>query len=183
MLFGCSIMSNSLWPHGMQHTRFPVLHHLRVCSNSCLLSQWCHPTISSSVTPFSSCPQSFLAPGNFPMSWLCTSGGQSIGASTLALVLPVNIQGWFSLRLTGLISFRTGWFDLLAVQGTFKSLSSTTVQKHQLFGLSLIYGPTLTSAHDYWKNLSFDYINLCWQSDVWLCFLTCCLGLPWWLRG
>ena len=93
----------TLRPHGLQHSR---LLHPGVCSNSCPLSQWGHPTISSSVTPFSSCPQSFLASEFFPMSWLFTSG-QSIGASTSASVLPKDIQGWFPLGLTGLISLQS----------------------------------------------------------------------------
>ena len=99
-------MSNSLWPHGLQHARFPCPSlSPRVCSNSCPLSRWCHPTISSSVAPFSSCPQSFPASGSFPVSQFFTSSGQSIGASASAAVLPMNIQGRFPLGLTGLISF------------------------------------------------------------------------------
>ena len=99
-------MFNSLWSHGLQQASLPCpLLSSRVCSNSCPLSQWCLPTISSSVTPFSSCPQSFLASGSFPMSWLFTSGGQSIGAS--ASVLPMSIQGWFPLGLTGLINLQS----------------------------------------------------------------------------
>ena len=90
---------------------------LRVCSGSCPLSQWCHPTISSSVVPFSSCPQFFPASGSFPVSWLFASGGQSIGASASASVLPGNIQGWFLLGLTGLISFLS--------KGLLKVFSST----------------------------------------------------------
>ena len=112
-------MSNSLQPHGLQHTRLPgpsLSPGIR--SNSCPLSRWCCPTISSSVTPFSSCPQSFPAAGSFSVSWLFSSGGQSIGASASASVLPVNIQGWFPLGLT----------DFLAVQGTLKSL----LQHHSL---------------------------------------------------
>ena len=107
-------MSDSLQPHGLQHTRLPC-HSLfpRVCSNSCPLIRWCHPTISSSVTPFSSCPQSFPASWSFPMIQLFGSCGQSIGTSASSSVLPVNIQGWFPLEWTGLI---------LAVQGTIKSL-------------------------------------------------------------
>ena len=97
-------MSNSLGPHG-QHTRLPCPSlSPGVCSNSCPLSWWYHPTISFSVAPFSSCPQSFPASGSFPLSQLFTSGGQSIGASTSASVLPMNIQDWFPLKLTGLIS-------------------------------------------------------------------------------
>ena len=107
-------MSDSLWPHGLQHTRLPCPSPTpRVYSNSCPLSHWCHPTISSSVACFS-CPQSFPASGSFPMSWLFTSSGQSIGAS--APSLPMNIQ------YSGFISFRIDCFDLLAVQGTLKSL-------------------------------------------------------------
>ena len=103
LLFSGQVMSDSLQPHELQHARLPCPSPSPwVCSNSCSLSQWCHPTILSSVTPFSSCPQSFPASGSFPISWLFASGGQSIGAS--ASVLPMNIQGWFSLGLTGLIS-------------------------------------------------------------------------------
>ena len=100
-------MSHFLQPHGLQHARLPCLSSPGVCSNSCSLSWWCHPTISSSVTPFSSCPQSFLASGSFPMSWLFTSGGQSIGAS--APVLSVNSQGWLPLRLTSQIPILKSW--------------------------------------------------------------------------
>ena len=113
-------MSNSLWPHGLQLARFPCPSlSPRICSNSRSLSRWCHPTISSSVVPFSSCLQSFLASGPFPMSWLFSSGGQSIAPSAFASVLPINFSG--------LISFRTDWFDL-AVQGTLRSL----LQHHSL---------------------------------------------------
>ena len=99
-------MSNSLWPHGLQHTRLPCPSPTPgVCPNSCPLSRWCHPTISSSVTPFSSYPQPFPASGSFPMSWLFSSGGQSIGAS--ASVLPMNIQGWFPVLLKCLISHKS----------------------------------------------------------------------------
>ena len=106
--FSHSVLSNSFWPHGLQHSRLPCPSPSPgACSNSCPLSPWCHPTISSSVTPFSSCPQSFPASGSFPMSWLLASGGKSTGASTSASVLPVNNQGWFPLWLTGLISLRS----------------------------------------------------------------------------
>ena len=94
--FSCSFMSDSLWPHGLQHIRPPCpLPTPRACSNSCPSSQWSHPTISSSVIPFSSCLQFFPASGAFPMSWLFALGGQSIGTWALASVLPINIQGWF----------------------------------------------------------------------------------------
>ena len=96
--FSCSVVSDSLWPHGLQHARPPCpLPTPRVYSNSCPLSQWCHPTISSSVVPFSSCLQSFPASGSFPMSQFFTSGGQSIGVSTSASFLPMNVQCWFPL--------------------------------------------------------------------------------------
>ena len=98
-------VSSSFRPHGLQHAILPCLAlSPKDCSNSCPWSCWCHPTISSSVTPFSSCPQSFPASRTFPMSQLCTLGGQSIGASASASVLPMNIQDWFPLGLTGLIS-------------------------------------------------------------------------------
>ena len=107
----------------------------RVCSNSCPLSQWCYPTILSSVAPFSSCSQSFPASGYFPMHRLFASGGQSTGASASASVHPTNIQGWFPLGLTSLIS--------LLPQGLSSVFSNTTVQKHQFFTLSLLYDLTL----------------------------------------
>ena len=104
-LFSRSVVSNTLWPHGLQHTRLPGLWlSPRVCADSRPLSRWWHPTISSSVIPFSSCLQSFPASGYFPVSQVFTSGGQSIGASTSASVLPVSIQDWFPLGLTSLIS-------------------------------------------------------------------------------
>ena len=112
--FSRSVMSDSLWPHGLQHARLPCPSPTPgAYSNSCPKSQWCHPTISSSVIPFSSCHQSFPTSGSFPMSQFFTSGGQSIGVSASAAVLPMNL---------GLISFRIDWLDLLAVQGTLKSL-------------------------------------------------------------
>ena len=117
-------MSNSLWPHGLQHTRPPCPSlSPRVCSNLFPLSRWCHPTISSSATLFSSCPQSFPALVSFPMSRLFASGGQSIGAS--ASVLPMSIQDWFPLGLTSLISLQSKRLS--------RVFSSTTVQKHQFF--------------------------------------------------
>ena len=158
-------MSDSLWPHRLQHARLPCPSSFPgACSNSCPLSQWCHPTISSSVVPFSSRLQSFPASGSFPMSQLFTSGGQSIGASALASVLPMNIQDWFPLGLTGWIS--------LQLKGLSRVFSNTTVKKHNSSVLSLLYGPILTSILDYWKNHSFDYMDLCC-----LCFLIHCLGL------
>ena len=112
--------------HGLQHTRLPCPSlSPRVCSNSCLLSQWCHPTILWSVIPFSSCLQSFPASGSFPMSQLFASGGPSIGALASASVLPMNIQRWFSLRFTS--------FTSLLSKGLSRAFSSTTVRKHQFF--------------------------------------------------
>ena len=125
-----SVMSNSLWPHGLQHTRLPCPSPtLGACSNSCPLSRWCHPTISSSVIPFSSCLQSFPASESFPVSQFFASGGQSIGVSASASVLPMNIQDWFPLGWTGWISLQS--------KGLSRVFSNTTVQKHQFFGAQL----------------------------------------------
>ena len=106
--FSHFVMSDSLWPHGLQHARLPCPSPtLRAYSNSCPLSQWCHPTISSSIVPFSSCLQSFPASGYIQMSQFFPSGGQSIGASASASVLPINIQDWFHLGFTGWISLQS----------------------------------------------------------------------------
>ena len=103
--FSCSVVSDSLQPHGLQHARPPYLSPIPgVYSDSCPLSRWCHPTISSSVIPFFSCPQSFPASGSFQMSQLFASGGQSIGVSASTSVLPMNIQDWSPLEWTGWIS-------------------------------------------------------------------------------
>ena len=153
LLFSHQVVSAFLQPHGLQHTRLlcPSLSP-RVCSNSCPLNQWCHPTISSSVIPLSSCIQPFPASRSFPMSWLFASVGRSIGVSASASVLPMNIQGWFPFGLTGLISVLSKG---LSPGPQFKSINSSA--------LSLLYGP---SVHDYWKNHSFDYMDLCWQINV-----------------
>ena len=144
-----SVMSNSLQPQGLQHTRPPCLSPTPgVYSNSCPLSRWCHPTTSSSVISFSSHFQSFPASGSFSVNQFFTSGGQSIGVSASESVLPVNIQDWFPLGWTG-------WISLLSKRLS-RVFSNTTVQKHQFFGTQLFYSPTLTSIHDYWKNHSFD---------------------------
>ena len=151
LLFSRSVVCDSLRPHAWQYIRLPCLSlSPGVCSNLCPLSQWCHPTISFSVTPFS-CPQSFRASLSFPMSQLFASDSHSIGVSASASVLPMNIQDWFPLGLTG-------WISLLSRELS-RVLSIITVQKHQFFGTHL-YGPILTSVHDYWKNHSFDYIDL-----------------------
>jgi len=106
--FSHSVVSNSLWTHGLQHASLPCPSPIPgACSNSCPLSQWCHPTISSSVIPFSSGLQSFPASGSFPISQFSASGGQSIGVSVSVTVLPMNSQDWFPLRLTGLISLQS----------------------------------------------------------------------------
>ena len=125
-----SVVSDSLWPHGLQHSRLPCpLPTPRAYSNSCPSSWWCHPTISSSVIPFSFCLQSFQASGSFPVSQFFPSGGQSIGTSTSASVLPMNIQDWFPLGLTGLI--------FLQSKELSRVFSNTTVQKHQFFSTQL----------------------------------------------
>ena len=160
-------MSDSLWLHEPQHTRLPCPSlSPGVCSNSSPLSWWCHPTISSSVTPFSFYPQSFSASASFPMHWLFTLGGQCIGAS--ASVLLINIQCWFPLGLIGLISLQS--------KGLSRVFSNTTVQKHQFFCAQ----PSL------WSN-SHICTWLLEKPQLWLdgplsakwclCFLICYLGL------
>ena len=125
--FNRSVMYNSLRPHGLQHTRPSCPSPTPgVYSNSCPLSQWCHPTISSSIIPFSSCLQSFPASGSFHMSPFFTSGGQSIVVSASASVLPINTQDWFPLGWTGWISLQS--------KGLSRVFFNTTVQKHQFFG-------------------------------------------------
>jgi len=125
--FSHSVTFNSLWPHGLQHPRPPSPSPTSgVHPNLCPLSWWCHPTISSSVVPFSSRPQSFPASGSFPMSQRFTSGGQSIGVSASTSVLPMNIQDLSPLGWTGWISLQS--------KGLSRVSSNTTVQKHQFFG-------------------------------------------------
>ena len=137
LLFSRQVMSDSLRPHGLQHTRLPCPSPPpRGCPGSCPLNRWCHPTNSSSVILFSFCLQSFPASGSFPGSQLFTSGSQSIGAS--ASVISMSIQGWFPLGLTGLISLlSTGLSRVFSSTTQFESLSSLV--------LSLLYGPALTS--------------------------------------
>ena len=128
--FSCSVLSNYLWLHGLQNTRPPCPSPTPgAYSNSCSLSWWCHPTISSFVDPFSSRLQSFLASGSFQMSQLFTSGGQSIGISASASLLPMNIQDWFPLGWTSWISLQSKWLS--------RVFSNTTVQKLQFFGTQL----------------------------------------------
>ena len=128
--FSRSVMSDSLRPHRLQHTRPPCPSPTPgVYSNSCPSSQWCHPAISSSVIPFSSCFQSFPASGSFPMSQFFTSSGQSIGVSASASVLPMNTQDWSPLGWTSWISLQS--------KGLSRVFSNTAVQKHQFFGTQL----------------------------------------------
>ena len=152
--FICSVMSSSLQPHGLQHARLPCpLPNPGACSNLCPLSPWCHPTISSSVIPFSSWLQSFPASGSFPVSQFFASGGQSIGASASASVLPMNIQDWFPLGWTGWISLQS--------KGLSRVFSNATVQNHH---------------HCHWHHC---YSN-CKQGYVWcleiLIYYLCVLG-------
>ena len=140
--FSHSVMSDSLRLHGLQHTRLPCPSlSPRACLNSCPLSQWCHPTTLPSLIPFF-CLQSFPASGSFLMSQLLTSGDQSIGAS--ASVLPMNIQGWFPLGLTGLISLLSKGLSRSSSTPQFKSINSSA--------LSHLYGPTLTGSEFPYKN-------------------------------
>ena len=142
--FSHSVVSDSLRPHGLQHTRPPCPSPTpRVYSNSCPLRF--HPTISSSVVPFSSRLQSFPASGSFQISQLFASGGQSIAVSASTSVLPMNIQDWSPWGCTG-------WISLLS-KGLSRVFSNTTVQKHQFFSTQLSLYPTFTSTHDYWKNI------------------------------
>ena len=134
--FSLSVMSHSLQTHGLQQTWLPCSSPAPEAGlNSCPLSQWCHPTISSSVVPFSSCLQSFQASESFPMSHFFTSGGQSIVASATISALPMNIQDWFPLGLTGLISLQS--------KGLSSIFSNTTIQKHQFLMLSFFCSPTV----------------------------------------
>ena len=145
--FSRSSMSNSLQPHGLQHVRLPCPSPTPgACSNSCPLNKWCHPTISSSVIPFSSRLPSFPASESFPMSQFFMSVGQSTGASTSASVLPRIIQDWFPLGLTGLISLQSKGLSRSSPTPSLKSISSSV--------LTFLYSSTLTSIHDYWRKHS-----------------------------
>ena len=157
LFFSHSVMFDSLWPHGPRHASLPCTSlSSRACSNSCPLSRWWHPTISSSVIPFSSCPQPFPASRLFLMSQLFASSSQSIGVSTSASVPPMSIQGWFPLRLTDLISLLSRDSRESSPTPQFKSINFSA--------LSLLHSPSLTPIYDYWKSHSFDYMELCWQS-------------------
>ena len=148
--FSRSVVSDSLRPHESQHARHPCPSQTPgVHPNPCPLSRWCHPAISSSVIPFSSCPQSLPASESFPMSQLFAWGSQSIRVSASASLPPKKIPG--------LISFRMDWLGLPAVQGTLKESSPIPQFKSINYSaLSFLHSPTLTSIHDHWKNHSFD---------------------------
>ena len=147
--FSRSVVSDSLRLHGLQHARRPCQSPTPgVHPNPCPSSRWYHPTISSSVVPFFSCPQSFPTSGSFQMSQLFTSGGQSTGVSASTSVLPMNTKDWFPLGWTG-------WISLLS-KGLSRVFSNTTVQTVNSSALSFLYSPTLTSIHDHWKNHSLD---------------------------
>ena len=147
--FSRLVLSDLMKPHEPQHARLPCPSPTPgVHPNPCPSSWWCHPTISFSEVPFSSCPQSFPASVSCPMSQLFASGGQNIGVSASTSVLPMNTQDWCPLGWTCWISLQS--------MGLSRVFSNTTVQKHQLFTLSFIYDPILISIHDYWKDHSFD---------------------------
>ena len=177
--FNLSVMSDTSWPHGPQHARPPCPSPtLRVYLNSCPLSQWCPATISSSVIPFSSCLQSFPASGSFPMSQFFASGGQSIGASA---------------STSGLISFRVGWLDLLAVQGTLKSLLQYNSWKasilwHSAFFIVQLSHPYMTTgktiALTRWTFVD-KVMSLLWvqgSTNMMLCTRSVTRALRWWWR-
>ena len=146
--FSCSVVSESLQPHELQHARPPCPSPTPgIHPNQCPSSRWYHPTISSSIVPFSSCLQSFPASGSFPVSQLFASGGQIIGVSASTSVLPMNTQDWSPLGWTGWI--------FLQSKGLSRVFPNTTFQKHQLFGPQLSFF-IVTCIYDYWKNHSFD---------------------------
>ena len=152
-------MSDSLWPQELQKARPPCPSPTPgVYPNSCPFSWWCHPTISSSVIPFSSCTQSLPASGSFPVSQLFAWGGQSIGVSASTSVLPMNTQDWSPLGWAGWISFSPRDSQESSPTPQFKSINS--------LALSFLHSPTLTSIHDHWKNHRLDGMDLCWQSNV-----------------
>ena len=147
--FICSVVSDSLRPRESQHARPPCpLPTPGAHSDSRPSSQWCHPAISSSVVPFSSCPQSLPASKSFPMTQLFAWGGQSTGVSALASFLPKKSQGWSPSEWTGWISLQS--------KGVSRVFSNTTVQKHQFFDAQPCHSPALTSIHDHRKNHSLD---------------------------
>ena len=158
-LFSRQVLSDSLLPHGLQHARLPCPSPSPgVCPRSCPLHWWCHPAVTSSDGLFSFCPQSFPASGTFPMSWLFESHDQNTGASASASVLPMSIQAWFPLTLTGLISLLSKGLQESSPAQKFKSINSLV--------FCLLYSPSLTTGCDHWEDHSFDYIYLYWQSNA-----------------
>ena len=156
LLLSGSVMSRSLPPQGLQHARLPCPSPCPgVCTDSCPLSQWKHPTISSSVAPSPPSLNLSQHQGHFHVF---ISGGQTIGASASASVLPKSIQGCFPFRLTSLISFLSKGLSRAFPEPQFESINYSA--------LCLLYCPALTPVHDYWKDHSLDYTHLCWQSDV-----------------
>ena len=146
-------MPDTLWPHGLQHAKLPCPSPTPgAFLNSCPSIWWCHPTISSSVVPFSSCLQSFPASGFLQMSQFFALDGQNTGVSASASVLPMTIQDWLPLELTGWISLQS--------KGLSRVFSNTIIQKHQFFSAQPSSWSTLTSVH------SFDYTDLFWQGDI-----------------
>ena len=166
--FSHTVVSHSLPLHGLQHTR---PHHPSptpgVYSNPCPLSQWCHPTISSSVIPFSSCPQSFPASGSSPMSQLFASGGQRIGVSASISVLPMNTQDWFPLEWTGRISLRSKGLSIV--------FSNTTVQNHQFFSAQLS-SQSNSHIHSWPLGKPQPLLDRPLLAKLCLCFWICYLG-------
>ena len=157
--FSCSVVSNSWRPHEPQHARPPCLSPTPgVHPNPCPLSRWCHPTVSSSVVPFSSHLQSFPTTGSFQMSQFFTSAGQSIGVSASTSVLPMNTQDWSPLGWTGLISLQSN--------GLSRVFFNTTVQKHQFFSAQLSLWSNFYIHTWLLENHSFVYSDLCQQSGV-----------------
>ena len=150
-------MSDSLWPHGWQHSRLPCPSPTSgACSNSCPLSWWCHPTISYSVVSFSSCLQSFPASGSFPVSQFLASGSQNV---------QLHHQSFQWIFRTDF--FRIDWLDLsYSPRDSQESSQIPQLKSINSLALSFLYSPALTSIHDYWKNHSFDWMDLCWQSNV-----------------
>ena len=148
--FTRSVMSDSLWPHESQHARPPCPSPTPgVHPNPCPSSRWCHPTILSSVVPFSSCPQSFPASGSFPMSQLLASSGQSVGVSAIASFLPMKNQDWCPL----------GWTDWISLQSPRDSQESSPTPQFisiNSSALSFLHSPILTFIHGHWKNHSLD---------------------------